>query len=282
MHRASSMNTLRRVVLKTKPPSLPTMDAAAHWNSLSITMDGQKAVIRFSDQYLEVHCKSAEAGLQPPTLQTSIKNVLFAESEGSNLKLWTLAKKKQHLHLVIVEAVIESPTPEDAESEGAWINALLRAAYGEARPRRSFMIFVNPASGQGKGRSIFDKRLKPILEAAHCSFDVVYTTHGGHAGDMCTTLPLTYDAVLTVSGDGTPYEVVNGFAKRPDARTAFEKVAVVPIPAGSGNAFSLNILGVVDGFDPVRCLLNAIKGTPMHLDLSSVTLLKSRETVYSF
>lgn len=26
---------------------------------------------------------------------------------------------------------------------------------------------------QGKGRSIFDKRLKPILEAAHCAFDVV-------------------------------------------------------------------------------------------------------------
>lgn len=62
---------------------------------------------------------------------------------------------------------------------------------------------------------------------------------------MCLTLPLTYDAVITVSGDGTPYEVINGFAKRLDARTAFEKVAVVPIPAGSGNAFSLNLLGLV-------------------------------------
>ncbi|KAG8898614.1 sphinganine kinase lcb4 [Tulasnella sp. 417] len=144
------------------------------------------------------------------------------------------------------------------------------------------MIFVNPASGQGRGRSIFDKRLNPILEAAHCSFDVVYTTHGGHAGELCLTLPLTYDAVITVSGDGTPYEVINGFAKRLDARTAFEKVAVVPIPAGSGNAFSLNLLGLVDGFDPVASLLNAIKGTPMHLDLASVTLFKSRETVYSF
>ncbi|KAG8908853.1 sphinganine kinase lcb4 [Tulasnella sp. 408] len=113
---------------------------------------------------------------------------------------------------------------------------------------------------QGKGRAIFDKRLKPILEAAHCAFDVVYTTHGGHAGELCLTLPLTYDAVITVSGDGTPYEVINGFAKRLDARTAFEKVAVVPIPAGSGNAFSLNLLGLVDGFDPVASLLNAIKG----------------------
>ncbi|KAG8964136.1 sphinganine kinase lcb4 [Tulasnella sp. 425] len=281
IQRASSISTLRRTFLKNKPPPMPTVAAAPQWHSLSISMDGKNAVVRFSDEFLEVHRKAAEA-LEPPTLQTSIKNVLYAEIKDGKLSLSTLARKKQHLHLVTLEAVIESPTPEDTDSEAEWVRALLRAAYGEAPPRRSFMIFVNPASGQGKGRAIFDKRLKPILEAAHCSFDVVYTTHGGHAGEMCLTLPLTYDAIITVSGDGTPYEVINGFAKRLDARAAFEKVAVVPIPAGSGNAFSLNLLGLVDGFDPIASLLNAIKGTPMHLDLSSVTMLKSRETVYSF
>jgi len=58
------------------------------------------------------------------------------------------------------------------------------------------------------------------------------------------TLPLIYDGIVAVSGDGIPYEVVNGFAKRLDALAAFRKVAIVPIPAGSGNGFSINLLGV--------------------------------------
>lgn len=111
-------------------------------------MDGKNAVIRFSEDHLEVHRKAAEGELllsscrrlpclvylaqelELPTLQTSIKNVLFAEVKEGHLKLWTLARKKQHLHLVTLEAVVESPTPEDAESDAAWVKALLRAAYG--------------------------------------------------------------------------------------------------------------------------------------------------------
>lgn len=40
------------------------------------------------------------------------------------------------------------------------------------------------------------------------------------------------------------FEVLNGFAERADARSALQKVAIVPIPAGSGNGFSCNLLGV--------------------------------------
>lgn len=69
------------------------------------------------------------------------------------------------------------------------------------------------------------------------------TTHAGHAKEIAAALPLEYDAVVTVSGDGSAYEVINGFAERLDAKIAFNRTAVVPIPSGSANAFSLNLLG---------------------------------------
>ena len=70
------------------------------------------------------------------------------------------------------------------------------------------------------------------------------TSHHGHAKEIALKLPLAYDAILTVSGDGLINEIINGFAERLDARTAFDRIALVPIPAGSGNGFSINLLGV--------------------------------------
>jgi sphingosine kinase len=69
------------------------------------------------------------------------------------------------------------------------------------------------------------------------------TTHHGHAFDIAKALHLAnYDAIVTVSGDGLVHEVMNGFANHTDPRQAFA-IPIAPIPTGSGNALSLNILG---------------------------------------
>ena len=73
------------------------------------------------------------------------------------------------------------------------------------------------------------------------------TTHHGHAKDIAKTLPLDFDAVVTVSGDGLVHEVMNGFAEHADPIRAFH-IPVAPIPTGSGNGLSLNLLGL-----EVRC-----------------------------
>ena len=133
-------------------------------------------------------------------------------------------------------------------------------------------------------------------------------------------MTLKYDAILTVSGDGLPYEIINGFAQRPDALAAFDTVAIVPIPAGSGNGFSLNLTGAEvslilsvsfvgnngnGGFaawirschDDFECHqrcdglhsvylepreIPSFTGAPMRMDLASVTSMETRRTVYSF
>lgn len=72
-------------------------------------------------------------------------------------------------------------------------------------------------------------------------------------------MDLTYDALVVVSGDGLIHEVMNGLAKHATPEKAFS-IPIAPIPAGSGNGLSLNILGLRDGLDPCAAALNVIKG----------------------
>jgi len=56
-------------------------------------------------------------------------------------------------------------------------------------------------------------------------------------------MSLDFDAVITVSGDGLVHEVLNGFADHADPARALS-TPVAPIPTGSGNGLSVNLLGL--------------------------------------
>lgn len=77
--------------------------------------------------------------------------------------------------------------------------------------------------------------------------------------EIAQHMPLTYDALVIVSGDGLVHEVMNGLAKHASPDKAF-CTPIAPIPAGSGNGLSLNILGLCDGLDPCAATLNVLKG----------------------
>lgn len=69
------------------------------------------------------------------------------------------------------------------------------------------------------------------------------TSQTGHAREIAKEIALDFDAVITVSGDGLVHEVLNGFAQHAESTKAFA-IPVAPIPTGSGNGLSLNILGI--------------------------------------
>lgn len=52
-----------------------------------------------------------------------------------------------------------------------------------------------------------------------------------------------YDVVAAVSGDGIIHEILNGFAEHTDPMNVMQ-TPLCPIPGGSGNALSLNLLGL--------------------------------------
>jgi len=140
------------------------------------------------------------------------------------------------------------------------------AAYQDVKRCRRLKVLVNPFGGKGKAQSIFNKTVEPIFRAAKCSLDVTYTTHNKHATEIAKALSLEYDVLVTLGGDGIIHEVMNGFALHTQSAQAFD-IPIAPIPTGSGNGTSLNLLGLEDGFDVSAAALNVIKGRPMKLDL---------------
>ena len=103
------------------------------------------------------------------------------------------------------------------------------------------IFIVNPAAGKGKAKA----RIVPEIEAyfaAHpqLSYEIYVTTEAGDgqrfvAERAQTGAPVRFYAC---GGDGTPYEVVNGAYKYPNAQVAI-------IPLGSGNDL-VRILGKSD------------------------------------
>lgn len=75
------------------------------------------------------------------------------------------------------------------------------------------------------------------------SFLDVDTSHTGHAYEIAASLPLDYDAVISVSGDGLVHEILNGFAHHEHPMKALA-TPIAPIPTGTGNGLSMNILGI--------------------------------------
>lgn len=70
------------------------------------------------------------------------------------------------------------------------------------------------------------------------------TTRPGHALDVVKSLQLDkYDGIITVSGDGLVHEILNGLAQHAEPLRALA-TPVAPIPTGSGNGLSLNLLGL--------------------------------------
>ncbi|CAK5264569.1 unnamed protein product [Mycena citricolor] len=164
-----------------------------------------------------------------------------------------------------------SGAAEDVENDvlDAWMDTLLHLAYHGIKRGRRIKVLVNPHSGTKKGAALFKRVIEPVLLAGHCTIDVTYTNGRNHGYEIAQSISLDFDAVAIVSGDGLVHEVLNGFAHHAQPRKAFG-IPLVPIPAGTGNGLSLNILGFQDGFDIVASALNAVKGVSMKVDLFSM------------
>ncbi|KAJ3847517.1 ATP-NAD kinase-like domain-containing protein [Lentinula lateritia] len=160
-------------------------------------------------------------------------------------------KKKGPLELVHLDGQVERSR---AEAAGKLAKTMLDWAYKDKKLNRRLKVLINPHGGVGKAVAVFNKLVEPVLRTAGCSLDVVYTKKTGDAYEIAKSLPLgEFDALLSVSGDGLIHEVLNGFANHAYPRKAFQ-TPVAPIPTGSGNGLSLNLLG-----------------SPMPVDVFSIT-----------
>jgi len=96
------------------------------------------------------------------------------------------------------------------------------------------LLVVNPAAGHGLGRKVFE-RLEPRLREALPGLEVRLSEYAGHAVEIGREAArASYDRLLCLGGDGTPYEVINGLYA--DGRPS-RRPEIGQIPAGTGNSF---------------------------------------------
>ncbi|KAF3393673.1 Sphingoid long chain base kinase 4 [Talaromyces pinophilus] len=196
-------------------------------------------------------------------------NILSAQISDSALIL-KYAKpvvKDDYTPSTLTYALDNGQTPP-AKAE-AWVEQLLKSAYGQAQRNKRLRVLINPHGGKGYAKDLYNEYAAPMFEAAGCKVDVEVTKYSGHATDIAEKMDIdAYDAILCCSGDGLPYEVLNGFAKRADAAEALAKVAIAMVPGGSGNAMAWNLFGTNS---VSLTALNIIKGLRTPLDLVSLT-----------
>ncbi|XP_013003406.1 sphingosine kinase 2 isoform X3 [Cavia porcellus] len=145
------------------------------------------------------------------------------------------------------------------------------------RPPR-LLLLVNPFGGRGQAWQWCESHVLPMISEAGLSFNLIQTERPNHARELVQGLSLSeWDSIVTLSGDGLFYEVLNGLLDRPDWEQAV-KMPLGILPCGSGNALA----GAVNrhgGFPPalgldllLNCSLLLCRGGSHPLDLLSVTL----------
>ncbi|MCK5519785.1 MAG: diacylglycerol kinase family lipid kinase [Candidatus Marinimicrobia bacterium] len=111
------------------------------------------------------------------------------------------------------------------------------------------MIF-NPNAGRGRGAKAYPEIIKKLRDAGH---EVIphQTLYRFHAIEIVKNLNLyETDALVSVGGDGTSYEVLNGLMN--NSCKKLPPIGIIPV--GTGNSFSkdLNIASWEDGIKAIN------------------------------
>jgi YegS/Rv2252/BmrU family lipid kinase len=101
-------------------------------------------------------------------------------------------------------------------------------------PDLKTLLVLNPHAGKGRGLKNF-AAIRELLGGQIKGMDVQVSEYAGHAFQIGRDAAKNgYQRILSVGGDGTPFEIVNGLYAEGRPRRAVE---LGLIPAGTGNSF---------------------------------------------
>jgi len=113
-------------------------------------------------------------------------------------------------------------------------------------------LVYNPHSGGGRGDNLAPLAIKALQDAGH-QITEHRTLYHDHATEIVRHLDLsTCDVLVSVGGDGTAYEVLNGIMNNTSTKE-YPPFGIVPV--GTGNSFSQD-LGMKNWKDGVKAILN--------------------------
>jgi diacylglycerol kinase (ATP) len=125
--------------------------------------------------------------------------------------------------------------------------------------KKKILFIVNPVSGLGKQKKI-ESRIETSLDKSKFVYNIVYTTHPGHATEISKkALGEGMEIVVAVGGDGTVNEVGQTLIG--------SSSALGIIPTGSGNGLARH-LKIPFNFTKAINIIN--KGTVRKIDTATV------------
>jgi diacylglycerol kinase (ATP) len=127
------------------------------------------------------------------------------------------------------------------------------------------LLIVNPVAGHGHGEKVF-KDVIPDLEKKIPKLTIRHSSAPRHAIELGReAAKLGFRRILCLGGDGTPFEVLNGFYAEVSVQTPLE---LGLIPAGTGNSF-LRDFGILSAAQALEALFS---GNKRPVDLLSFSL----------
>jgi len=157
------------------------------------------------------------------------------------------------------------------EKEGKFPASVALPSNGRVCKVRRVLLIYNPYSGAQRGKVIAKKATK-LLSEAGVIVDLYKLERAGHGIEIVEQGDFsTYDCLCVVGGDGTFHEAINGLMKRPEEQ---RKIPIAMIPAGTGNSFTIELLG---GIDVHRAVKHVLRGLHCPIDVTRVNFGEGKE-----
>jgi YegS/Rv2252/BmrU family lipid kinase len=137
------------------------------------------------------------------------------------------------------------------------------------------MLVLNPHAGKGRGLKIF-AAIREALGRRFEKMDVRISEYAGHAFQIGREAASQgYERILTIGGDGTPFEIVNGLyaAGRPS-----QPVELGMIPAGTGNSFLRDFAEI----SWQRAVENILSGRRRQVDLVEISYQGEKKEIRQY
>jgi YegS/Rv2252/BmrU family lipid kinase len=109
---------------------------------------------------------------------------------------------------------------------------------------KEWLVIVNPNAGNGKGKKDWNK-ISSLLKAHSVSFEAIFTESKNQAIRLSAEgITNGYRRIVSVGGDGTLNEIVNGIFQQDSCPTSDVTLALIPVGTGNdwGRMFGIPLM----------------------------------------
>lgn len=187
------------------------------------------------------------------------------------------------------EAIKWKTTVKQLVTQSHWHAVMLKNVQksGDTNLHGNEMLIVlNPKSGPGKARDIFQDKVLPLLTEADLNYDLHITRGRNDARNLMKNSNVLKwrKGIISIGGDGILFEIINGVMERPDWKHIINTIPFGIIPGGSGNGLAKSLSTCTKepyNANPILiATLSVIKGYPIPVDVVRVETIS--EVVFSF